>query len=113
MGRVFEVTYLSSETVAAINRAIGAGLERNLAGLSAGGADCVVHLAASAACILLACSSAGLAALRLVSEAFLRVKLLLAGSKGEFLAAILADDDFVVVHLLPLYKNSSVKSTFV
>jgi hypothetical protein len=92
----------SAEAIAAINGTVGAGLKRNLAGLAASGANCVVHLTAAAVTVLLPRVPAGLAALRLVGEALLRVKLLLAGSESEFLAAILADDDFVVVHEIPL-----------
>jgi hypothetical protein len=101
MGRVFEVTYLSSETVAAINRAIGAGLERNLAGFSALGTNCIIHLTSttiSARVVPLACITAGLTTLRLVGETLFSEKLLFVGGESEFLSAIFADDGFVLKH---------------
>ena len=96
------LTCLFSEAVAAENRLVAAGLERNLAGLSALGADRVVHLAGAVVTVVLPCHPAGLAALGFVGEAFLGVKLLLAGCKREFLSAILADDGFVAKHEIPL-----------
>ena len=75
------------------------GLERNLAGVAALGANGVKHLtrAAFAALCLTVCT-ASLTSLRLVGETLLCVKFLLAGSKGEFLSAIFADQSFVAVH---------------
>ena len=78
------------EAVAAVNRAVCARLERNLARLAALGAYCIVHLT-SAARVAFARHTAGFAALRLICKVLFGVKLLLAGSKREFLSAILAD----------------------
>lgn len=91
---------LISEAIAAVDRAVFTGLERNLAGLSAFSADCVEHLAGLAvtSCAL-TCSTACLATLRLIGKALFSVKFLLSGSEGEFLSAILADERLVSVHL--------------
>jgi hypothetical protein len=106
LGRFFEIR-LSSEAIAAVDRTISAGLEGDLAGLSACGANRIIHLTAAAvSSASLACVAAGLAALRLVCEAFLGVKLLLAGSKHEFFSAILADQGLVVEHIVPLKNNT-------
>lgn len=98
--------YLSSETVAAIYRAVIAGLKRNLAGLSAICTNCIVHLTRTAVAaritVILAFVAAGLTALGLVCEAFFSIKLLLAGGKSEFLSAILADEGLVIKHVKPL-----------
>ena len=75
------------------------GLKGNLAGVAALGADGIKHLAG--ACSIVACAltvgTACLASLGLIGEALLCVKFLLAGSKGEFLSAIFADQYFVAV----------------
>jgi hypothetical protein len=74
-------------------------LERNLTGFSAFRTDSVIHLTGAVASgITLASNSAGLAALWFIRKAFFGEKFLLAGSKGEFLSAIFADDGFVAVH---------------
>ena len=92
-----------SETVAAVNRTVGAGLEGNLALLAALGANGVKHLTLAAlAGSVLSCHTAISAALGLVGETFFSVKLLLSGSESEFLSAILADQGLVFVHLVPL-----------
>ena len=100
-GRVSEITCLFSKAVAAINRAVVAGLEGNLAGLTAFCAYCIKHLtsaAVAARAVALTSVPAGLAALRLIGEALFCKKLLLAGGESEFLSAILADDGFVLEH---------------
>ena len=85
-------------------------LEGNLAGVAALGADRFEHLAGCAGsgvtASVLAVGSACLASLRLVGEALFCVKLLLAGSKGEFLSAIFADQYFVAVHRLPSFLRA-------
>ena len=71
-----------AEALAAIDGAVIAGLEGNLAGLAALGAHGVEHLTAFAgglATALLTGVTAGLAALGLILEAVLSVELLLAG----------------------------------
>ena len=78
------------EAIAAENRTVCLRFERNLTGFAALGAYRVIHLA-RAALIALASHTAGLAALRLVCKVLFGVKLLLAGSKSEFLPAFLAD----------------------
>ena len=93
--------FLASEAVAAIDRAVIARLEGNLAGLAAVGADSVEHLARRAGDAF-AGIAAGFAALGLVGEALLGVKLLLTGGENEFLSAILADQGLVSVHEIPL-----------
>ena len=90
-----------TETFAAVDGAIVAGLERNLAGLTAGGANSVVHLTAGAAG-LLASVAACLAAQGLIGETLLRVKFLFTGGEDELLTAVFADECLVVVHEIPL-----------
>jgi hypothetical protein len=90
---------LIAEAIAAINGAIIMGLKRNLAGVAALGANGVKCLTCAALSTLsLAVCTASLTSLRLVGETLLCVKFLLAGSKGEFLSAILADQSLVAVH---------------
>ncbi|CAB1249880.1 protein of unknown function [Ruminococcaceae bacterium BL-4] len=48
------------------------------------------------------CFAAFWATLGLISKAFLSKKLLLSSSKGEILTAILADEGFVLIHIIPL-----------
>ena len=91
-----------SEAIAAVDGTIGARLEGNLAGLSALCADCVKHLTCTVMVGIFTLCAAFLATLRLVGEALLGVKLLLAGSEGEFLSAFLADQGLVCVHEIPL-----------
>ena len=91
-----------SEAIAAVYRAVGAGLKGNLALLAALGANGVKHLTLAALAVsVLSCHTAISAALRLVSETFFSVELLLTCSKSEFLSAILADEGLVFVHLVP------------
>jgi hypothetical protein len=102
---------VASETIAAHDRTVGAGLEWDLAGLPARCAYRIVHLAGcivtvaaiagTAIGVTLTCNPAGFATLRFIRKAFLGEKLLFVGSKGEFLSAIFADDGLVVVHLIP------------
>jgi len=54
--------------------------------------------------IALARRAASLAALGLVGESFLGVEFLLTGSEDEFLATVLADESFVLIHVIPHYK---------
>lgn len=78
------------ETIAAVDRTVFSGSERNLAGLAAGGADSIVHLALGSAFIL-AGHTAGFASLGLVGETFFLKEILFAGGEYEFLAAVFAD----------------------
>jgi len=110
---------VASEAIAAHDRTVGAGLERNLAGSPARCANRIVHLAGgvvtvtaiagTAIGVTLASNPAGFAALRLICKAFFGEKLLLVGSKGEFLSAIFADDGLVVVHLIPHLKYCAMQ----
>ena len=88
-------------------------LERNLAGVAALGANRLEHLTGCTRSItarILAVGTAVLASLGLVGEALLCVKFLLAGSKGEFLSAIFADQYFVAVHRLPSFIRAPCRS---
>src|SRR5699024_1103068 len=90
-----------SEAVGAVDGAILAGLEGNLAGLAAGCADGVVHLALTGAGrtgAVLAGVTASLAALGLVLKTAGCVELLLAGSPNKLLAAVLANYSLVFEH---------------
>lgn len=89
------------------------GFKGNLTGLPAGSAYSVEHFtgAVVAAGGVFPRHTAFLTALRFVRKTFFSVKLLLAGSKSEFLSAFLADQGFVLVHEIPLSKNSTVLFT--
>jgi hypothetical protein len=100
---------VASEAIAALNRSVSGWLEWNLTGLTTVCANCVEHLArcsvaGTAAGVTLTSNPAGFATLRFIRKALFGVKLLLAGSKGEFLAAIFAGNGLVVVHLIPHIK---------
>lgn len=107
------VTDLFSEAVAAVNGAVGSGLEGNLASLSARRADSVEHRTCRARRAGLAFFgvTAVFAALRFVGESFFGVKFLLAGSEGEIVTAIAANQSFVFVHTIPLKKLCCVTCT--
>ena len=95
---------LLTEAVAAVDRTIVARFEGNLAGLATLRADRVEHgpsAAAVAGILLLARGSAILAALRFVGKTFFGEEFLLAGSEGEILSAIFADQGLVAVHWIP------------
>ena len=83
---------------AAIDGLIGLGLEGELGGLSALGANRIKRNALTAAAGCLVVRSAALAAGRLVLEALLRVEFLLACGENEFAAAVLANQYFVFKH---------------
>ena len=96
---------LFTEAIAAVDRTVCTGLERNFAGTAAGSAYSVKHLALAALAVVgstFAGITAGFAALRLIGEALFSKKLLLVGGEGEFLSAIFADDRFVLEHVVPL-----------
>ena len=93
-GRAFCVAQLSSsvcKAIAAVDGTVAAGLERDLAGSAALGADRIIHGALGTGGNALTGSTAGSAALGLIFEAALRVEFLLAGGENELLAAILAN----------------------
>ena len=96
---------LFTEAIAAVDRTVCTGLERNFAGTASGSAYSVKHLALAALAVVgstFAGIAAGFAALRLIGEALFSKKLLLVGGEGEFLSAIFADDRFVLEHVVPL-----------
>jgi hypothetical protein len=100
------------KALAAIDRTVIAGLEGDLAGLSALGADSVIHLtlATTFAAVVLPGVAALLAALRLVLETTLSVEFLFTGGKDELFAAVFAHECFVFVHnsetsILVLYPS--------
>ena len=78
------------EAVAAVNRTIALGLERNLGLAAAGSASSGEQLAGGAGSVL-AGSTASLALLGLVLEAAGSVELLLTGGENELLAALVAN----------------------
>ena len=77
------------EALAAVNRTVGLGLERNASLAAAGSAGSGEELTRAAGCVL-ASVAAGLAALGLVLETALCVELLLAGGEYELVTAFLA-----------------------
>ena len=79
------------KAVAAIDGAVAAGLEGNLTGLAAFGTHSVVHHALRTGRLTLTGGTASLAALGLILEAALSVKLLLTCGENKFLAAVLAN----------------------
>ena len=89
------------EAIAAVDRTVRLGLKRHtsLAAASGTGSREVLTGAASG---VLASVAAGLAALGLVLEAALRIKLLLTGGENELVAALFAYQGLVLVHLLIL-----------
>jgi hypothetical protein len=99
------------EAIAAVNRAITAGLEGNLGFFAASRAGCAEHFAAratkataasaetttTAAAVGASRTTAVRAASGLIREALRLVELLLAGSKGEGIGTIGTGQGFVVV----------------
>ena len=89
------------EAIAAVDRTVGLRLERDasLAAASRAGSGEVLSGATGR---VLTSVAAGLAALGLVLEAALRIKLLLTGGENELIAALFAYQGLVLVHLLIL-----------
>lgn len=94
-------SYLSlvCKALAAVYRTVIPGLERNLAGFSAGSADSVEHFTRGSASIF-AGVAAGLAALGLIGEAFFFKEILLTCRENKFLATVFAYQCFVLMHQL-------------
>jgi len=88
----------SGEAFTAVHGAVSSGLEGNLSGLAAGGADHVKHFPGSIGTVGLAGLTAGFAAGGLVLEALFRVEFLFTGGEDEFRAAVLAHQRLVFVH---------------
>ena len=89
------------EAGAAVHRAISAGLEGNLGGLAALGANHVIHraiAAVEAAVGSLALVAAGLATAGLILEALIGVELLLRSGENELIAALTAYQGLVFEH---------------
>ena len=86
-----------AEAVAAVDRSIVFRKERNLRLLAAIGADHLVHLTSFAALMIATTLVATVAAARrLVLEALLRIEFLLACAENKFLAAVFANECFVL-----------------
>lgn len=89
------------EALAAIYRTVFTGLEGNLCLCSAGCTGGCKHLSLFSGSVFTGVA-AGLAALRLVDEAFSLVEFLLTGGKHKFGTAFLADKGFVFKHFFNL-----------
>lgn len=110
---------VASEAIAAQDGSVGTWLERHLARFTTVCTNCVIHLtrcvvavaaiAGTASGCALTSDAARFATLRFVRKTFFGEKLLLVGSKGEFLSAIFADDGLVAVHLIPQIKYCMVR----
>ena len=91
---------MRGKAIAAVHGLVATGLEGNLGFLAAVGADGREHLALRAGAAVL--SAEGGTALRaaagLVLEALLGVELLLGSREDELLAAIAANEGFVLIH---------------
>ena len=85
------------KALAAVDRTVFAGLERNASFFAACCAGSGVHLAGATAGVL-AGITAGFAALGLVLEATACIEFLLTGGKYKFFAAIFAYQSLVFVH---------------
>jgi len=89
------------KALAAVNRSVAGGLEGNLSFLAASCANSGKQLSLRLGGVL-ACVTAGLAALGLILEALLCVELLLAGGEYELVAAFFARQCLVLVHFFNL-----------
>lgn len=85
------------KALAAVNRSVAGGLERNLGLAAASRAGRHKHFSCSFARVL-AIVTAGFASLRLILESLLSIELLLAGSENKLLTAIFALQCDVLVH---------------
>ena len=95
------------EAVAAVNGLVAARLEGNLRLLAAVGADRGEHLALRTGIAVGGAerSAALRATARLVLEALLGVELLLGSREDELLAAVAANEGFVLIHNRILLNN--------
>jgi hypothetical protein len=85
------------EAIAAVNGAVGFGLERHASFLAAASADGSEILTGTTSSVL-AGIAAGLAALGLILEATLSIELLLTGGEHEFLPTFFANQSLVLIH---------------
>jgi len=88
---------LLGKAVAAIDRTVVTRTERNLTLVSAGRTDSVEHLARASPVVFVSVA-ASFAALRLVGKSLFLEEILLARGEHEFLAAILANQSFVLMN---------------
>ena len=94
---VLAVVAVSFEAVAAINRTVTTGLERNLSGNATAIANYVVHL--TLVLRMTAVCAASLAAAWFVLKTFFCKELLFRSRESEFCATIAAAKCFVFVHI--------------
>jgi hypothetical protein len=85
------------EAIAAVNGAIGFGLEGDASFLAAASANGSEVLAGATSSVL-AGVAASLAALGLILEAALSIEFLLTGGEHEFLTTFLANQSLVLIH---------------
>ena len=90
-----------SEALAAVDRTIALGFERNLSLAAAGSAGSSEVLAGTAGSIL-ASVTASLAALGLILEAALSVEFLLTSGENELVTALFAHQSLIFVHVFAL-----------
>jgi hypothetical protein len=105
LGNLMKLLTAGGEALAAIDRSVALGNERNAGGLAALCANGLEHLAGLALrpTAGLAGVAAGLAAGGLILEALLRIEGLFPGGKHEFIPAIPANQRLVLVHwIIPL-----------
>ena len=88
-----------SEAIAAVDGSVRLGLEGNLRLAAAVGADSGEVLSGASGSVLSGVA-AGLAALGLILEASLSVKLLLTGRENELISTLFANQCLVIVHCL-------------
>jgi hypothetical protein len=90
------------EAIAAVDRLVPTGPERNLGFLAAGGADGRKHFSVIRSSAVSLGSAAAFAAGGLVSKSLLSEKILLFGGKNKRIAAILTYEGLILVHVLNL-----------
>ena len=97
---------MRSEAIAAVHRLIATRLEGNLGLLAAVSTDSGEHFTLRARIAVGSAESGAAlrAAARLVLEALLRIESLLGSSKDEFLAAVTANEGFVLIHICILLE---------
>lgn len=86
------------KAIAAINRSVACGLERNLCFATAVSASCCKVFSLRSGCVL-SCITARLASLGFVLESFRSIKFLLFSCENKLVFAIFTNQCFVFVHL--------------
>lgn len=89
------------KALATVYRPVLSGFEGNFRLFPTAGANSSEHLSFRSR-IVFTCVTAGLTSLRLIYEAFFRIKLLLTGGEYEFRATLFANKGFVLVHFFYL-----------